>query len=303
VARVLAGGLPFAIALCLYNAACFGGSFELSSAHEKYAGFQSLAKGGVFGIHGPSWDALAGLFLSPSRGLFVLAPVLLLCFRAFDVSARSLARDAAFALAVVPLSCIVLYAGYPNWHGGWGGGPRYLVAAIPFLVFPLVFRRGGRLEAVLAGASVAAVALCALVFPFPPLEFPFPWASFELPLLMDGLVAPNAGHIVARAAGIALPFLVVLAALVAAFPQPSRLAFAATGASASILIGIVAAALGTRPLALAVPRAYVKDVYFGREGELAKTLGPLALPPPLVTRRQTELEHGPAPWPFDGTRR
>ncbi|HEV8267679.1 MAG TPA: hypothetical protein VGR00_05580, partial [Thermoanaerobaculia bacterium] len=67
--RIVAGGLPFALLLFAYDAACFGGPFQLSSAHERYAGFQDLAGSGLFGVSLPSATIFARLLLDPSKGL------------------------------------------------------------------------------------------------------------------------------------------------------------------------------------------------------------------------------------------
>src|SRR6185369_3707467 len=72
-----AGAAPPAAALLAYDAICFGGPFELSSRHELATRYRELASGGLAGIGLPRLDALYGLLLSPSRGLFFFAPILL----------------------------------------------------------------------------------------------------------------------------------------------------------------------------------------------------------------------------------
>ena len=297
--RIVLGGAPFAAFLLAYNAVCFGGPFDFSSAHEADPAFRALAASGVFGVSFPSPARLLRLLADPSKGLFVFAPVLLLGLRAFPVSARVLGRAATVALGLVPLSLLLLYAGYPNWHGGFTVGPRYLVPALPFLVFPLVFRGGGRLEAFLLGASAGAVALTTLVFPFVPPGFALPWGTFSLPLLTHGCLVPNLFHLwPGGVPALVAPFLFVVFAAGSALGK-SRLLPAALGAS--LWIGAGALWNGAVPPAPVerLVRAYVADVYFGRDGTLGREIAATGAPQPrLLSRREAELGRGPLPWPF-----
>ena len=297
--RILLGAVPFAACLLAYNAICFGGPFEFSSGHEVDPSFRSLAASGVFGVSLPSLGVLFRLLVDPSKGLFVFAPVLFLGLRALPASARVLGRAAAAALGLLPLSLLLLYAGYPNWHGGFTVGPRYLVPALPFLVFPLVFRGGGRLEALLLGASTGAVALTTLVFPFVPPGFPLPWGTFSLPLLSRGAVVPNLLHLwPGGAPAVLAPFLFVVLAAAVALGR-ARLAVAALGAVLWIGAGAIwNAAVPVAPRERLV-RAYVADVYFGRSGTLEREIAATGAPQPrLLSRREAESRLGPRAWPF-----
>src|SRR5689334_1312990 len=75
--RVIAGGLPFAVALMLYNRAAFGSAFSLSSAHERDAAFRAMAGHGLFGIDMPNPITLAKLLFDPSKGLLLFSPIIL----------------------------------------------------------------------------------------------------------------------------------------------------------------------------------------------------------------------------------
>ncbi len=298
-ARILLGAVPFAACLLAYNAVCFGGPFELPSGHEANPAFRTLSESGIFGVSFPSPAIFVRLLLDPSKGLLVFAPVLLVSFRAFPVTARVLGRSGTIALGLAPLSLALLYAGYPNWHGGFTVGPRYLVPALPFLVFPLVFRGGGRLEAALLGASAGAVTLTTLVFPFVPPGFALPWGTFSLPLLAQGCVAPSLFHLWGGGAwAAALPLLLVVSAAASVLGK-SRLVPAAVGAALWIGAGaVVSAAVPPAPPERLV-RAYVADVYFGRRGTLEKEIAATGLPQPrLLARREAEEARGPLSWPF-----
>jgi hypothetical protein len=299
VARIASGAVPFALALLVYNRLCFGGFLELSSAHEAAGSFRSLAAMGLFGIGLPSPAAFGRLLLDPSKGLLLFSPFLVLGLRALPASVRCLGRPATAALALVPLSMLLLFAGYPNWHGGFTVGPRYLVAALPFLVFPLAFRGGGRLEAALLGASTGAVALTALVFPFVPGGFSLPWGSFAAPLLSRGLVAPNLLHLGSGGvAALAAPFAAVGAAAGIVFGR-RLLIPAAIGAALWVGAGVALASFAPPGSRERLVRAYVTDVYFGRRGTLEREIEATGAPQPrLLARRDLEETAGPTAWPF-----
>src|ERR1035438_6492739 len=76
---LVAGGAPLAALLGAYDLACFGGVFEVSSAHERAPLFRSLASAGLFGISLPSPEIALRLLADPSKGLLVFSPFLLLC--------------------------------------------------------------------------------------------------------------------------------------------------------------------------------------------------------------------------------
>ncbi len=171
--------------------------------------------------------------------------------------------------------------------------------ALPFLVFPLAFRGGGRLEALLLGASAGAVALTTLVFPFVPPGFALPWGSFAAPLLARGFVVPNLLHLgPGGAAAVVAPFLFVVLAAASALGR-ARLLPAALGAAIWVGAGVaLAAAVPAGPRERLV-RAYVADVYFGQRGTLEREIEATGAPQPrLLSRREAVLQRGPAEWPF-----
>jgi len=306
---VLSGGAPFAVALGAYDAACFGGVFELSSAHERGTSFQALASTGLFGVSLPSPEILLRLLVDPSKGLLVFSPFLLLWPGALRASRDTLPREARFALVLAPLSLLLLYSGYPNWHGGFTVGPRYLVAALPFLVFPFAFGKGGFLGSALVGASTLAVCATTLAFPFAPPGFALPWGSFAAFFFEKGLTAPNALDLVAPvAARFVLPAIVAVAAyfLLEGKREGKRdgrrrsaLAFFC-GAAACAALGLFLSkqiSLFSPPLLL--QRAYIADVYFERRGILEEEIARTGTPQPrLLARRERELDLPPPSWPF-----
>ena len=293
-----AGALPFAALLGAYDAACFGSPFRLSSGLEKDAAFRDLARRGLFGIGLPRPAILLRLLLDPSKGLLVLSPLLLLVPAGLAAARRRLGPRAFAALLLAPLAVLLTYAGYPNWHGGFTVGARYLVAALPFLLFPLAFLRWGPVATFLSGASAAAVGLTTLVFPFVPPGFPLPWGSFAAPLLAEGLAAPNLLHLVARPLALVVPFAIVLAAAAVATGRRRLLPFLA-GALLWTGAGLLLPRLSPLAPPLLVQRGYVAEVYFTRSGALERAMpAGVPVPPRLRERKALEETLPPTRWPF-----
>jgi lipid-A-disaccharide synthase-like uncharacterized protein len=291
--RIAAGALPMLVALAMYNHTVFGSAFALSSSFERSAEYNQLSRAGLWGIHVPSLSTAVHLLLDPSKGLFVFSPVLVLALLAIRTARRRLAPAAFWALTLAPLSLFLVYAGYPNWHGGWTVGARYLVPAVPFLAYLILMDRPRRVDPFLLGASAAAIALTTLVFPFVPEGYAFPWASFAAPLLSKGLVAPNLLHFVSRTAAIAVPFALVGAALFLA-AEPRRALHTAAGIVVWTLAGFFCVATWF-PLGDG-SRWYVENVYFERLDVLHHA-NP-QLDPHVLLQMQLDRLLPPSSWPF-----
>ena len=110
---------------------------------------------------------LAGLLVSPSRGLFVYSPFLLLAIAGIWRAWRT-PPDAATALvretSVAAIASWVAYASVAWWWAGWSYGNRYLLDAVPLLTLAIAYAidRGAlatRFRRLLAGAAFAWSAL------------------------------------------------------------------------------------------------------------------------------------------------
>jgi hypothetical protein len=110
------------------------------------------------------WEAMAGLTVSPGKGLLWYAPPLIgVALLAVPLFRRH--RVAGLALVAYALFTVVTLARLKTWHGEWGWGPRYLsplsVAAAPLcwlLWERLVVPRGpARLGAALAFLLLAGI--------------------------------------------------------------------------------------------------------------------------------------------------
>lgn len=121
--RVVAGGIVPVLAAVAHNYANLGtlGGSDRAAAH--FAAY-------VWAI--PYFEGLYGLLLSPSRGLFVFSPFLLVALPGIAV-AWMRGPTVLRYLSVGPVLLVSLYAKYIFWDGGWGYGPRYLLDIVAIL--------------------------------------------------------------------------------------------------------------------------------------------------------------------------
>lgn len=149
------GGLPFAGVLAYYNWACFGSPLELNN------NFQNpLFKddGGFLGMFGEPKPYVIGLLIaSPYRGIFVLAPVLIMGVYGWIVwlRERRFVAEARLGIAIFGFFFLV-NTSFNGYHAGFSAGPRYLVPGLPFIALPLVvgFMRWRKTTTALLGVSV-----------------------------------------------------------------------------------------------------------------------------------------------------
>jgi len=285
-AALAAGGALPALALAAYNQACFGSPLALSSGRETYAGYASLAEHGLFGVGAPAADALAGLMVSPARGLMVWAPLAVLAAGGLR-GGRSGGTMRTAALVGAPLALLVLLSGYPNWHGGWFPGPRYLLAVLP-LLFVLVGRaEGWALRTPVRRTLAAAAALWGLAhtwlaiaaFPFPPEDFALPSLTFSMPLLGAGALVPSWLPRPALVAVLALAAVAAVTLVLRAACRGPREALAACALAAAVLV--LAASLPAPPTFRArLEQAVVHDLYApaARSGALEALLATCEAP-------------------------
>ncbi|HJT18496.1 MAG TPA: hypothetical protein VJ853_13950 [Thermoanaerobaculia bacterium] len=243
----------------------------------------------------PSIATIVRFFFDPTYGLFVLSPILIVSLFGLGAMKKEVTPAAFAAFVLSQLSTVLIYAGYPNWDGGWSVGPRYILSIVPFLAFAILFAKPRAFEPLLLGYSTLVIGLTSLVFPFVPSGFAWPWGSLSLPLLTQGLVAPNLLHFAGRPAAIAVCFIPAAIALVAA--TGGRIWIAVLGAVIATAAAIAAASYAS-PLER-IQRAYIADVYFERTGALERSLPPgFPRGSPLFHRRELERTLPPGSWPF-----
>jgi hypothetical protein len=185
--------IPFLLLLA-YNAACFGSPFVLSSAREASARYAELARHGLFGFGPPSFSVAAAYLFHPARGVLLVSPFLawgLVGFHRWRL-ARENRADWIFCLAATLIFFVAMTA-YPNWHGGWSMGNRYLLA----LLFPVGFALPYALRSPLsrwgfaAAATFAAAthAVLSAAWPHFPAEVHWPLKNGALWFLTRGWAA------------------------------------------------------------------------------------------------------------------
>jgi hypothetical protein len=257
----VAAGAAVPVALMLaYQAAAFGSPFLPSYAKDAYPEYAELAQRDLFGIGPPSPKVAWNYLFHPARGLFVFSPFLLWSLGGAVRWWRS-GRDRADCILCIAssLSFFLLLSGYPNWHGGWALGNRYLLPALFFLALPAArglfspLSRGLFMAALVA--SVGAHLLLTSAWPHFPLELAWPAVTGSLWFLSRGWVAPNLLSALGAPAAVALalPFVVLLGVVLLVLRE----------APPAVPRPWVGALLGIAPLLLLLLRPPEPD-YMGR---------------------------------------
>ncbi len=124
---MIAGALAAFIPLATYNVIAAG----------SLAGAYATAADRPFFMHS-ILPGIAGLLVSPGRGLFVFTPFLLfLLFGAKHLWNEFRRHPLAIALCLGMLLQILIYSKV-DWRAGWSWGPRYLTDMVPILIWMLV---------------------------------------------------------------------------------------------------------------------------------------------------------------------
>ena len=189
VPALLASAALSAAPFLLYNWVSFR---ELGGGYS-YVVKKTLGSSGGF-FANPLFPGLAGVLLSPGRGLLVFSPVFVflgaILFRKIKLPARD--RFLALCIAGGVVCQLALYA-TTNWSGGYSYGPRTLTDMLPLLIWllaPVVasLSDAGRaffLAAALAGIVVQFVG----VFCYPRGGSDFRgdvWRLKDAPVLVEG---------------------------------------------------------------------------------------------------------------------
>jgi hypothetical protein len=191
LARFIAGAALPLVAVGIYQQICFGNLFTPGIAHEDARFLTKGAHWGIFTI--PSLDALYGITVSPYRGLFYFAPVLIAALGGFVLWFRSgQERRALVAVAIVSAAFFLFNISFNGWEGGFGIGARYLVPLIPLWGLAMLHLRGWLRPVfiVLAVLSFVFNFAAAAVDPQPSGTIPRPLTQYIFPLLIHGHFSP-----------------------------------------------------------------------------------------------------------------
>jgi hypothetical protein len=85
---------------------------------------------------------LAGLTVSPNRGILIYSPVVLIAAAGAVAAWRSPTAEATLLMryaSLAALAILLTYSKFIAWWGGHGYGPRYLTDAMPFVGILLAF--------------------------------------------------------------------------------------------------------------------------------------------------------------------
>ena len=132
--RFIAGGIPFAVLYCVYNAMCFGGPFSFAAQHiNPIYRTEGDAAGGLLSLPNP-WLVLELLF-GARRGVLAASPFLFFAVPGFLFLWRSggLRRGLALLAGLSFAALLLMNASFNGWHSGASFTARYLVPVFPFL--------------------------------------------------------------------------------------------------------------------------------------------------------------------------
>ena len=203
LALALAGAaVPIAI-LLWYHAQCFGSPLRTGyDASETFAHFHQQ---GFLGITKLRSEALWGSLFSADNGLIALSPWWLLAIPG-GVALWRRDRSTVLVAGAISIIFIAFVSSITFWRGGWGVGPRYITAMLPFLL-PLVAALFAHVRTdaptpareLLLGAMCAPIVSAVVIYVASSATFPYWPDSLKNPLyevtfrlLGDGAAAMNA---------------------------------------------------------------------------------------------------------------
>ncbi len=193
---LFAAGLAVPVAVLLaYDTICFDSPFVLSSAREAAPAYAALARTGFFGVAWPGLREAAGYLFHPARSILLFSPFVLWLVAGLWrwYRSREHTSDLWFCAAATA-GFFVVMCGYPNWHGAWSLGNRYLLPVVLLAAIPMpraLDRPSSRFLFCAAAAFAAATHLVLTsTFPYFPLGVGWSPLTAAVWLIQHGDVAP-----------------------------------------------------------------------------------------------------------------
>jgi hypothetical protein len=136
VPQYLLGVLPVAAALAGYQAYYHGSPFSVGRfAVDREIAVQKTGSADLWGT--PLWEGMAGLLVSPSRGVFVFSPFLFFALPGFIYAWKNARVESLRPLTVAIVALVIVASKWFDWWGGWCFGYRPLVDTMPLLAILL----------------------------------------------------------------------------------------------------------------------------------------------------------------------
>ena len=132
--QFLAGGVPFAVLYCVYNAMCFGGPFSFAAQYiNPVYRTEGDAAGGLLALPNP-WLVMELLF-GVRRGVLAASPFLFFAVPGFVFLWKEggLRRGLALLAALSFLTLLLMNASFNGWHSGASFTARYMVPVFPLI--------------------------------------------------------------------------------------------------------------------------------------------------------------------------
>ncbi|HLD30235.1 MAG TPA: hypothetical protein VJC03_07820, partial [bacterium] len=121
---------------------CFGNIFHTGYKYQVMSYLHEGMQNGFYGITYPKMYVLGQIFFGLYRGLFILSPFLLLAVPGlfFQLHQRIFRKEGLLALLIISFY-VFFNSSFYFWWGGASMGPRHLMPALPFMVYPICFVR------------------------------------------------------------------------------------------------------------------------------------------------------------------
>ncbi len=129
-----AGGIPFAVLYCVYNAMCFGGPFSFAAQYiNPVYRTEGDAAGGLLALPN-AWLVLELLF-GARRGVLISSPFFFFAVPGFLFLWKQggLRRGVALLSALSFAALLLMNASFNGWHSGASFTARYIVPVFPFI--------------------------------------------------------------------------------------------------------------------------------------------------------------------------
>lgn len=196
------GSLPAVLLSGAYNFSIYGSPFQLG--YEYSVLWQGSHSIGLMSLTFPTIDGLWGITFSPYRGLFFFSPFLILAIPGFICFWQTGRHRKEFWLMMWATTSFILFnASSVMWSGGFSVGPRYLIPALPFITFPIIFFLDAvdRRLSMFTFVGLAFVSLCLIWMltlggqGYPEYQLN-PLFDFSVPHLSTGDIARNIGNLI-----------------------------------------------------------------------------------------------------------